>query len=153
MVETMTRQSRNGSDNRDAARDLFAERGLRVTQPRVALAELLFGNGPRHVSAESLHEELVRSGAPGSLSSVYRTLNDLSCAGLLRRMPICGSTAWFDTQVEPHHHFYAEDEDRVIDVPGNGVHVGNLPPPPDGYEFVGIDVLLRVRRRGPPPDA
>lgn len=54
------------------ARDLLAEIGLRATKPRIALVELLYGKGFRHVSAESLYEELVRSGAPGSIGSVYR---------------------------------------------------------------------------------
>lgn len=128
------------------ARDLLAEMGLRATKPRLALAELLFAKGFRHVSAESLYEELVRSGAPGSISSVYRNLRDLSGAGLLKRVPVYGSTAWFDTQMGPHHHFFAEDEDRLIDVSTDSITVADIPSPPDGYELVGVDVLLRIRR-------
>ncbi|WP_265975025.1 Fur family transcriptional regulator [Brucella intermedia] len=117
MVEAVPRRQNAVPVESGIARDLFTEIGLRATQPRLALAELLFRNGARHVSAESLYGELVRSGAPGSLSSVYRTLKDLTCAGLVKRVPIYGSTAWFDMQTGPHHHFYAEDEDRVIDTP------------------------------------
>lgn len=153
MVEEIPRQNLGSAQKLAAAREVFADLGLRVTRPRLALAELLFGKGPRHVSAESLYDELNRSGAPGCISSVYRNLKDLSSAGLLKRVPIYGSTAWFDTQVDPHHHFYAEDEDRLIDVPTGEVSVGDLPPPPDGYEVVGVDVFLRVRRREPRGDA
>ncbi|MDX3928945.1 MAG: transcriptional repressor [Shinella sp.] len=150
MVAAMTGRNLASAGEPCGMREMFAERGLRVTQPRLALAALLFGTGPRHVSAESLYGELVRTGAPGSLSSVYRTLKDLSCAGFLKRVPIYGATAWFDTHVGPHHHFYAEDEDRVFDVPDGRLRVGNIPPPPDGYELAGVEVLLRIRRRDQP---
>lgn len=150
MVETMPRQKERNPHEPEAAGEVFDQRRIRVTQPRLALAQLLFGNGPRHVSAESLYSELVRSGAPGSLGSVYRSLKDLSGAGLVKRVPIYGSTAWFDTQIDPHHHFYAEDEDRVFDVPDAGIRIDDLPSPPEGYEFVGVDLLLRIRRRDRP---
>lgn len=129
------------------ARELLADTGMRVTRQRAALTNLLFGKDGRHVSAEGLYAELVRAGAPGSISSVYRALKDFSDAGLLRRVPIYGSTAYFDTQLDHHHHVYAEDEDRLMDLPVDRVSITDLPPPPDGYELVSVDVLMRVRRK------
>src|SRR5690606_9883138 len=38
------------------------EAGLRPTRQRVALAELLFAKGDRHLSAEELHEEAMGAG-------------------------------------------------------------------------------------------
>jgi len=129
------------------ARDLLAETGLRVTRQRAALTALLFASSGRHVTAESLYEELVRSGAPGSISCVYRALKDFSGAGLLRRVPIYGTHAYFDTQLNHHHHVYAEDEDLLMDLPAEQVSISDLPPPPDGYPLVSVDVLMRVRRK------
>lgn len=131
-----------------AARELLADTRFRVTRQRAALTSLLFGQDGRHVSAEGLYAELVQAGAPGSISSVYRALKDFSEAGLLRRVPIYGSTAYFDTQLDHHHHVYAEDEDRLMDLPADRVSIADLPPPPDGYELVSVDVLMRVRRKG-----
>lgn len=128
-------------------RGILANTGLRMTQQRLALMDLLFARGGRHVTAESLHEELVRLGAPGSISSVYRGLKDFSDMGLLRRVPIYGSTAWFDTELKHHHHFYAVDEDRLMDVPAKGVTVRNLPALPEGYQLLSVDVLLRIRKQ------
>jgi Fur family transcriptional regulator, iron response regulator len=130
------------------ARDVLAGAGLKATQQRVALTKLLFGRGARHVSAESLYDELVRSGAPGSISCVYNSLRRFSEIGLLKRVPIYGSTAFFDTQLDHHNHFYALGEDRLMDVPAGRIVVRNTPSAPDGYELVSIDVLLRVRRKG-----
>lgn len=126
--------------------DIFSSIGLRTTQQRLALMDLLFAKGGRHVTAAGLHEELARSGAPGSLSSVYRGLKDFSDMGLLRRVPIYGSTAWYDTELQHHHHFYAVEEDRLMDVPAEGITVCNLPPLPQGYQLLSVDVLVRIRR-------
>ncbi len=130
------------------ARELLADTGMRVTRQRAALMALLFGRSGRHVTAESLHEELVRASAPGCLSSVYRALRDFSDAGLLKRVPIYGSAAYFDTQLDHHHHFYAEDEDVLMDVPAERISIRDLPEPPEGYELISVDVLVRIRRKG-----
>ncbi|MDX5361227.1 MAG: transcriptional repressor, partial [Alphaproteobacteria bacterium] len=45
--------------------------GLRPTRQRVALAELLYSRGNRHISAELLHEEAEAANVPVSLATVY----------------------------------------------------------------------------------
>lgn len=147
MTAERTGNPQDASLSRGPARDLLAVTGLRATQQRLALTTLLFDRGDRHVSVETLHDELVRAGAPGSISSIYRGLRDFSDMGLLRRIPVYGSTTWYDTQTGHHHHFYAVDEDRLMDVPANCITVHDLPPPPEGYELVSVDVLLRIRRK------
>ena len=127
------------------ARQILAEAGLRVTKQRVALVKLLLGKGQRHVTAESLYAELVRSGAPGSISCVYNSLRRFSEIGLVKRVPIYGSAAYFDTRIGHHHHFYASDEDRLMDVPVD-ITLEAVPAPPSGYELVRVDVLVRIRR-------
>ena len=46
--------------------------GLRPTRQRVALADMLFAKGDRHLSAEELHEEALAAGVPVSLIAVMR---------------------------------------------------------------------------------
>lgn len=125
---------------------LLANTGLRMTQQRLALMDLLFARDGRQVTAESLYEELVRSGALASISSVYRGLRDFSDMGLLQRVPIYGSTAWFDTELRHHHHFYSVDEDRLMDVPTGGIIVRNRSVLPEGHQLLSVDVLVRIRR-------
>ena len=67
------------------------EAGLRPTRQRVALADLLFAKGDRHLSAEELHEEAVAAGVPISLATVYNTLHQFTEAGLLRILAIFSS--------------------------------------------------------------
>ena len=119
--------------------------GLRPTRQRVALADLLFAKGNRHLTAEQLHEEAVVAGVPVSLATVYNTLHQFTEAGLLRILAIEGSKTYFDTNTSDHHHFFIEGENRVFDIPEAPVRVTNLPAPPDGLEIVNVDIVVRLR--------
>lgn len=76
---------------------------------------------------------------------VYNSLRRLSEIGLIRRVPLYGATAYFDTDISHHHHFYVAYEDRLIDVPQGTIKVRNIPALPKGYDLVSIDVLLRLK--------
>ena len=121
--------------------------GLRPTRQRVALAEILFSHGHRHLSAEDLHAEAVTAKVPVSLATVYNTLNQFTEAGLLREVAVEGTRTYFDTNTDDHHHFYVEDENRVFDIPGPHVEIGDLPPAPAGMEIVRVDVVVRLRNK------
>jgi Fur family iron response transcriptional regulator len=121
--------------------------GLRPTRQRVSLATLLFAKGDRHLSAEQLHAEAHLAGMPVSLATVYNTLNQFTDAGMLRVVAIEGNRTYFDTNTSDHHHFYLEGENRVIDVPGTGVTVSNLPEPPEGTEIANVDIVIRLRKK------
>lgn len=122
------------------------EAGLRPTRQRVALAELLFAQGDRHLSAEQLHEEAVAAGVPVSLATVYNSLHQFTEAGLLRILGVEGSRTYFDTNTSDHHHFFVEGENRIFDIESGPVSVGNLPTPPEGMEICNVDVIVRLRR-------
>jgi Fur family iron response transcriptional regulator len=118
--------------------------GLRPTRQRVSLARLLFASGDRHVSAEILHEEAVRSGQRVSLATVYNTLHQFKRAGLLREVAVCGQCAYFDTNTSNHNHFFIEGDGSLIDIPGNFIRVDGLPAPPDNMRIAHIDVVVRL---------
>ncbi len=118
--------------------------GLRPTRQRVLLAELLFGKGDRHVSAEMLHAEVIAAGEQVSLATVYNTLHQFTGAGLLRELAIDGAKAYFDTNVSNHNHFFVEDRGELIDIDGDTIRVDGLPQPPDGMRISHIDVVVRL---------
>ena len=123
--------------------DILRTAGLRPTRQRVSLAELLYSKGDRHISAELLHEEAVAADVPVSLATVYNTLHQFTEAGLLREVAIDGNKTYFDTNVSDHHHFFIEGENRVIDIPGEGVGIDKIPQAPEGMEVVRVDVVVR----------
>ena len=121
--------------------------GLRPTRQRVALGDLLFAKGDRHLTVEELHDEAVNAGVPISLATVYNTLHQFTEAGLIRVLAMEGSKTYFDTNVSDHHHFYVEGENEVLDIPVNNLEIGNLPEPPEGMEIAHVDVVIRLRRK------
>lgn len=121
--------------------------GLRPTRQRIALAELLFAKGDRHLTVEELHEEAVTAGVPVSLATVYNTLHQFTEAGMIRVLAVEGSKTYFDTNTCDHHHFFVEDTNEVLDLPGGNLSIDRLPEPPEGMEIAHVDVVVRLRRK------
>lgn len=136
----------HGERSRPEIRGMLRQSGLRPTRQRVALAELLYGKGNRHISAEGLHEEALTRNVPVSLATVYNTLHQFTEAGLLREVAVDGSKTYFDTNVDDHHHFFVEDDNQVMDIPHGQLGVGRVPEAPEGYEITRVDVVVRLRR-------
>jgi Fur family iron response transcriptional regulator len=132
--------------SRPEVRAMLRRSGLRPTRQRMALAEILFAYGNRHISAEGLHEEALMRRVPVSLATIYNTLHQFTGAGLLREVAVDGSKTYFDTNTTDHHHFFVEDDDVVIDIPDGQMGVDRLPQPPPGYEISRVDVVVRLRR-------
>ncbi|WP_341871105.1 MULTISPECIES: iron response transcriptional regulator IrrA [Stappia] len=127
--------------------EMLRSAGLRPTRQRVALAELLYSRGNRHISAELLHEEAEAANVPVSLATVYNTLHQFTEAGLLREVAVEGTKTYFDTNTDDHHHFFIEGDNKVVDIPGSGVSMARLPEAPEGMEIVRVDVVIRLRRK------
>ena len=119
---------------------------LRPTRQRVELAGVLFKGEDRHVTAESLHEEVTGLGLRISLATVYNTLHQFTHAGLLRQVIVDAARGYFDTNTGDHQHFFLEDEGALIDIPGDQITVAGVPVPPAGLAVDRVDVVVRVKR-------
>jgi Fur family iron response transcriptional regulator len=120
--------------------------GLRPTRQRVELASLLFRDCDRHVTAESLHDEVTQTGVKVSLATVYNTLHQFTQAGLLRQVIVDAARSYFDTNTGDHQHFFLEKEGLLIDIPGETIAVAGVPTPPPGLAVDRVDVVVRVKR-------
>lgn len=112
----------------------------------MALADILFNAGDRHVSAEALHAEAQAARVPVSLATVYNTLNQFTEAGLLREVAIQGNRSYFDTNTSNHFHYFLEDKGQLVDIGSEHVEVTGLPALPNGTAIDRIDVIVRLRR-------
>lgn len=120
--------------------------GLRPTRQRIAVAELLFSGKHRHVSAEELHGETAAAGVRVSLATIYNSLHQFQQAGLLREVTVDASRSYFDTDTSDHHHFFIEDEQRIVDIPADSIEISGLPDAPNGMIVTHVDVVVRVRK-------
>ena len=120
--------------------------GLRPTRQRLSLAQILFGSGDRHVSAEALHQEALAAKINVSLATVYNTLNQFKAAGLLREVAFEGDRCFFDTNTSNHFHYYLEETGGLVDIGTETLEVTGLPALPDGTEIDRIDIIVRLRK-------
>ena len=121
--------------------------GLRPTRQRVALADLLFAKGDRHLTVEELHAEATEAGVPVSLATVYNTLHQFTEAGLIRVLAVESARTYFDTNISDHHHFFVEGRNEVLDIPISNLEIDNLPDAPEGMEIAHVDVIIRLREK------
>jgi Fur family transcriptional regulator, iron response regulator len=133
-----------------AARDVSADRlaacGIRPTPQRVRIAQLLLSS-PQHLSAEQILASLSGAGMHISKATVYNTLNLFAAHGLIRQLSVDGTRAWFDSNVDAHYHFHDLETGALMDVAIPEVEFSRLPPPPEGMELAGIDLVIRLRRK------
>ena len=139
--------TRHSNEARERSVAWLSTAGLRPTKQRVALADLLVGDGnDRHVTAESLFDAATESGEPVSLATVYNTLRAFCDAGLMREITVDGSKSYFDTNTSNHPHFYWEDDASITDAPSDELEICRLPDAPVGAEIAKVDVVIRLRR-------
>ncbi|WP_413317495.1 Fur family transcriptional regulator [Agrococcus sp. 1P02AA] len=99
--------------DRDA--ELLRERGLRVTQGRLAVLDAL--ERMPHAGADAVHRALALTGSDLSLQSVHNVLGDLTAVGLLRRFEPERQAARYERRVDDnHHHAVCSRCGRVEDV-------------------------------------
>lgn len=118
---------------------------VRPTRQRVALAELLVGDGQnRHVTAESLYAAAFEHGDSVSLATVYNTLRAFCEAGLMHEITVDGHKSYFDTRTDEHPHYYWEKSGKLTDAPKNAVAFAKEPTAPDGTSISRVDVVIRL---------
>jgi len=125
--------------------NLLRAHNLRPTRQRVVLSELLFDNGHRHVTAEQLRCEVAAKGENMSLATIYNTLNQFAEVGLLRDIKLDDGVTYFDSNRDHHHHFFDQEANTLIDIPGDAITFKKIPDAPAGQQIERIDVIIRLK--------
>ena len=77
--------------------------GLKNTQPRRRILEILDTANDHHMSAEDIYRELMGSGEEIGLATVYRVLTQFEEAGLVVRHHFEGGQSVFELDHGSHH--------------------------------------------------
>jgi Fur family iron response transcriptional regulator len=125
--------------------------GITPTRQRTEIAAILLER-PQHLSAEQVLVRIRESGRRVSKATVYNTLGLFSRRGLVREVIVDPQRVFYDSNTAAHHHLYEVDTGRLLDIAPAAVSIGALPALPAGTVVEGIDVVVRVRRRGVSPD-
>jgi Fur family ferric uptake transcriptional regulator len=112
----------------DQATALLRAAGQRVTKPRVALLACIIGADGQHLSADALAEQVADSDPPIHRATIYRTLEGLTAAGVLRHVHLDrGLTAYHLVDKPPsavhghaeHLHAQCSQCGQVTDLPAH----------------------------------
>jgi len=77
--------------------------GLKVTQPRRIILQLLENNRQRHLSAEDVYKILLEMKEEVGLATIYRVLTQFEAVGLVIRHHFEGGSSMFELN-EGYHH-------------------------------------------------
>jgi Fe2+ or Zn2+ uptake regulation protein len=86
-----------------------------MTHQRELILEEL-GNCHNHPTADALYERIKKKLPRISLATVYRNLEILSEAGMIRKLEISGRQKRFDREIEQHDHVFCVQCRRVDDI-------------------------------------
>lgn len=90
--------------------------GLKITQPRIKILELLGSSPERHLSAEDIYKTLLANESEIGLATVYRVLTQFEAAGLVQRHNFEGSQSVFELATDDHHdHMVCSKTGRVVE--------------------------------------
>jgi len=82
-----------------------------------------------------------------SKATVYNTLNLFVDEDLIKQVLIDSSYVFYDSNTEPHHHFYNEDTGLLQDIDDEGMVVQAIPKLPKNTVQTGIDVVIRIKNQ------
>ena len=90
--------------------------GLKVTQPRKRILDLLDQVGNEHVTADDIYRVLMQAGDDIGLATVYRVLNQFEAAGLVVKHNFEGGQAFYELDSGGHHdHMVCVETGKVIE--------------------------------------
>ena len=128
------------------AKEILKKLKLRPTSQRVAITKTLLKKKEVHVTAYSLEKMLVKDKVYISRATIYNNLNELSSKGFLKKVIVKKDKMWFDTNLATHHHFYDEEEDKLLDIKEKEIKFSMLPSVPRGKKIKSVDIIINIKK-------
>jgi Fur family ferric uptake transcriptional regulator len=124
--------------------------GLKVTQPRKRILELLEETGSKHLTADDIYRVFMQSGEDIGLATVYRVLNQFESAGLVVKHNFEGGQAYYELDSGDHHdHMVCVETGKVVEFVNQEIENLQKKIADDhGYEIVDHSLVIYVRPKG-----
>jgi len=121
--------------------------GLKVTQPRKRILELLEDAGHKHLTADDIYRVLIQAGEDLGLATVYRVLNQFEAAGLVVKHNFEGGQAYYELDSGEHHdHMVCVETGKVTEFVNEKIEKLQAEiVAKHGYEIVDHSLVLYVR--------
>lgn len=142
-------QASSAADEDARIQALLVQARIAPTAQRMAVARLLLAR-PTHMTAEQVCTCLREQGQAVSRATVYGTLQLFTRRGLLHELVIEGESAVFDSNTQPHHHFYDVETHAVTDIAADALQISGMAQLARHWQIEHVDVVLRGRRKATP---
>ena len=121
--------------------------GLKVTQPRMRILDLMEDQSHKHMTADDIYRELVMTEYDIGLATVYRVLNQFEAAGLVVKHNFEGGHAYYELESGEHHdHMVCVETGKVIEFVSEEIErLQREIADENGYEIEDHSLVLYVR--------
>ena len=121
--------------------------GLKVTQPRKRILELLEATDSKHLTADDIYRVFMQSGEDIGLATVYRVLNQFETAGLIVKHNFEGGQAYYELDSGIHHdHMVCVETGRVTEFVNEEIEKLQAGIAAEhGFEIVDHSLVIYVR--------
>lgn len=123
--------------------------GLKVTQPRMRILEILEQSEGRHLTAEDIYKGLLAQDEDIGLATVYRVLTQFEAAGLVIKHHFEGGQSIYELDRGEHHdHMVCVETGTVVEFVDQRIErLQHEIAEKHGYEIEDHSLVLYVRPR------
>ena len=125
---------------------LLTQNGITPTQQRVEIG-LVMLTKRQHLSADQVLEKVNVNSNQVSKATVYNTMSLYVRKKLVREVNVDSSKVFYDSNTEPHHHFYNVDTGTLHDIDADHLEIKCLPSPPESASIKNVDIIVRVHQQ------
>lgn len=125
--------------------NLLTQHGITPTQQRVEIGMVLLTKA-QHLSADQLLDKVNCNAPVASKATIYNTLGLFVEQGLVREVIVDSKKVFYDSNTEPHHHFYDTDSGMLHDIAIDEVEIKALPKPPKQAVIKDVSIVFHVER-------
>ena len=120
--------------------------GLRPTKQRIKICEVLFeADKTFHFTVNDLTKKIhAQTDNKISVATVYNTVHAFINKGYLKEIPIKSSVSYYDTNTAHHHHFFDENDGKLIDINHSDVGPIDIQTKIPGKKIKSIEVFVKL---------
>ena len=126
------------------ALEMLEKSPLKLTSQRINLIKTLFHDGNQHFSAEDVYNKAKKTGLRISLATIYNCLNQFTSHGILKMVKVSSDKVYYDTNLEPHHHFFCKSTGELTDIDAKNIYITKLPKIPESKKLNSIEVIVNI---------
>lgn len=123
--------------------------GLKVTQPRMRILEILETSSGKHLTAEDIYRELIQHHSDIGLATVYRVLTQFEAAGIVLKHNFESGQAVYEIDRGKHHdHMVDIDSGKVVEFTSEAIEkLQHEMAERHGYVIEDHSLVLYVRKK------